>query len=150
MGRPSDFTQEAADAICERLMLGQSLRAICAEAEMPEQRTVYRWLNANEAFRQQYTRAREVQADTLADECLEIADDSSRDTIKDDRGNDRMDAEWVARSRLRVDARKWMASKLAPKKYGDKVTTEVTGANGGPVEFTEIRRTIVDPSHGGA
>lgn len=109
-GRPSDFTPEIANLICERLAEGESLRAICKDEEMPSARTVHRWLESKEewaeAFRQQYAHAREVQADTLADQVIEIADDTSGDPTRD---------------RLRVDARKWAASKLAPKRYGDKL-----------------------------
>lgn len=135
MARPSSFKQEIADKICTRLMEGESLRSICEDAKMPGQRTVYQWLNDKTEFQQQYARAREVQADRLAEEILEIADDSSRDTYKDEDGNDRIDHEVVARSRLRVDSRKWLASKMAPKKYGDKVTQEIGGIGGGPVEM---------------
>ncbi|HET6608852.1 MAG TPA: terminase small subunit, partial [Rhodopila sp.] len=77
MGRPSSFTQEVADAICVRLMDGESLREICAEEEMPDRVTVYRWLQSSEAFRNQYAHARDVQADTYADETKAIADDGS-------------------------------------------------------------------------
>src|SRR5688572_25435291 len=79
VGRPSTFTQETADAICLRLATGESLRSICADEQMPGQSTVYQWLNANEAFVEQYTRAREAQADTIFDEILDIADDGHND-----------------------------------------------------------------------
>lgn len=123
-GRPSDFSPEIANEICERLIGGESLRGICLDDHLPDARTVHRWLVVNDEFRQQYAHAREVQAETLFDDILEIADDARNDWMER-RGED--DAGWVAngenlqRSRLRVDARKWMASKLAPKKYGDKV-----------------------------
>ncbi|OZI26935.1 terminase [Bordetella genomosp. 9] len=83
--------------------------------------TVMRWLADNAVFREQYARAREAQADKLAEEILSIADDGLNDTYVDDEGNKRTDHDVVARSRLRVDARKWLASKMAPKKYGDKI-----------------------------
>lgn len=93
---------------------------------MPDVKTVYRWMGANEEFRQQYACAREDQADTLADEIIDIADESSRDTItkENDDGStyEVCNSEWINRSRLRVDARKWVASKLKPKKYGDSMT----------------------------
>src|SRR5436853_6196862 len=73
-GRPSDYTLETALEICARLADGQSLRAICRDEAMPDARTVFRWLEANESFRQQYARAREAQADALADEIVDIAD----------------------------------------------------------------------------
>lgn len=144
MGRPSEFSLEVADAICERIAEGESLRAICAAEEMPNKATVFRWLANNKAFSDQYARARESQADLMADEILEIADETERDTILTDSG-EKPNAEWISRSRLRVDARKWLASKMAPKKYGDKVTAEHVGPNGGPVQFERVVREIVDP-----
>lgn len=112
MGRPSLFTQELADEICEGLIEGKSLRSICLADDMPSTGTVCRWLASNAAFREQYERARDAQADTLADELIDIAD--GRRAAED--GNDPD----VQRDRLSVDARKWIASKLKPKKYGDK------------------------------
>lgn len=120
-GPPSDFTQKLADLICEALAEGHSLRSICAADNMPNKGTVFRWLAANKAFSDQYARAREAQADCLFDDILEIADDGRNDTYTDDEGRVRTDHDVIARSRLRVDARKWMAGKLKPKVYGDKV-----------------------------
>lgn len=132
MGRQSTFTQKVADAICERLIGGESLRTICQTEGMPDKATVCRWLAVNEAFRDQYARARELQADILADETLDIADDGSNDWMeKFGKDGDaigwQVNGEAINRSRLRVDARKWYASKLAPKKYGDKIETAHTG-----------------------
>lgn len=124
MGRPSTFTQKIADEICERLIEGRSLRSICLDDKMPATGTVCRWLGENENFREQYERARDAQADTLADEIVDIADDGSNDFMERKRGEDTeivVDKEHVLRSKLRVDARKWVASKLKPKKYGDKL-----------------------------
>lgn len=124
MGRPSDYTEELADKICERLVEGQSLRAICADETMPGVSTVCRWLGKHTEFREQYARAREAQADTLADEILDIADDAVNDWMERRRQDGSVDevvnAEHIQRSRLRVDSRKWLAAKLQPKKYGDK------------------------------
>lgn len=120
-GRPSSYTQEIGDRICERLADGESLRVICAGEDMPGRSTVFRWLGENEVFRDQYARAREDQADTLADEIVAISDEAQV-TAKME-GEDvvlAMDSTAVARNRLRVDARKWVASKLKPKKYGDR------------------------------
>lgn len=132
-GRPSDYNQAIADAICERLADGESLRKICREDEsMPGIATVFRWLNVHSDFQEQYTRAREEQAETLADEIVGIADDGLNDTYIDENGMRRTDTDVIARSKLRVEARKWVASKLKPKRYGDKIVQEVTGADGGP------------------
>jgi uncharacterized transporter YbjL len=96
---------------------------------------VFRWLESNETFREQYARAREAQADTLADEILEISDDGSNDWMtragKDQELAWQLNGEHVQRSRLRVDSRKWFASKVAPKKYGDKL--ELAGDRENPL-----------------
>jgi hypothetical protein len=131
MGRPSDYTQATADEICERLSEGESLRAICLDDNMPHKATVFRWLAANEEFRDQYARARESQADVLVDEMIYIADGKHG-------GED------VQRDRLSVDARKWAASKLKPKTYGDKVK-HVGGDEGdNPIAFTGFKRQFID------
>lgn len=121
MGRPTDYLPEVGEDICNLLMLGESLRSICKRPGMPAIRTVMYWLQRHEDFMQQYARAREVQAELLAEEIIEIADDSAGDVIVDEDGREQTNHERVARSRLRVDARKWYASKLAPKRYGDRV-----------------------------
>ncbi|MCZ4321442.1 hypothetical protein O4H56_05250 [Pseudomonas anguilliseptica] len=107
--------------------------------------TVLRWLgdDAMAAFRMQYACAREAQADLLAEQILDIADEECTMVRADKHGSNDDDGEGhtevvfdstaVARNRLRVDARKWLASKMAPKKYGDKLQTELTGANGGAI-----------------
>lgn len=134
MARPSRFSDEIADKICEMLIEGYSLRKICLGDEMPHAATVCRWLASNEAFREQYAQAREAQADTLADEILDIADDGTNDWMADKEAEDgfRYNGDAVQRSRLRVDSRKWLASKLKPKKYSEKMdlTTE-----GGPLQI---------------
>lgn len=124
----SQFTQDTADVICDRLANGESLRGICRDDAMPAQSTVFKWLVDYPLFSEQYARAREAQADFMADEILQIADDGQNDTYVDENGNKRTDQDVIGRSRLRVDARKWLASKMAPKKYGDRVQTEVTGS----------------------
>lgn len=133
MARPSEFTIEIAEAICERLSQGESLRRICSDEKMPGKSTVMRWLDANALFRDQYARAREAQADYWAEEIIEISDDGANDTYKDEDGHERTNQDVIARSRLRVDTRKWLMARMAPKKYGDKITQEVTGADGAPL-----------------
>lgn len=103
---------------------------------MPDVSTVYRWLVANETFREMYTRAREDQADTLADQIIEIADDGINDTYKKD-GVEVTNQDVIARSRLRVDARKWIAAKLKPKKYGEKLDLEHSGEIRMPSSMTD-------------
>lgn len=120
----STYTDEIANEICSRLADGMSLKKICEMEGMPSKATVFNWLSSNQAFLDNYTRAREAQADTLADEIVDIADDGTRDVFVDAEGKEVVNHDVIARSRLRVEARKWVASKLKPKKYGDKIQTE--------------------------
>lgn len=129
-GRPSDYTQEMADKICEALADGHSLRRICEADDMPNKATVFRWLAARKDFSDQYARARETQADSLFDDILSIADDGLNDTYTDDEGLTKTDFDVIARSRLRVDARKWMAGKLRPKVYGESLKVNGDGPGG--------------------
>jgi hypothetical protein len=126
MGRPSIYSQDLADEICVRLSSGESLRSICRDEHMPAQSQVYVWLNAKKDFAEQYARAREEQADTHADEIIAIADeDPELNPIRDKDGNVidlKIDSGYVAYQKQRIDARKWTAAKLRPKKYGDRVT----------------------------
>lgn len=127
VGRPSTFTPETVDAICEHIAQGKSLVRWSAVEGNAGYTTVMRWLRDSEEFRNKYACAREAQADFLAEEIVQIADDGLNDTYETEDGP-KTNQDVIARSRLRVDARKWYASKLAPKKYGDKVETTHTGA----------------------
>lgn len=127
------YSEEIADRICDALADARSLRSICAEPDMPSQSTVFRWL-ADErfaSFRERYARAREAQADAIFDEILDIADDGSNDWMERRREDGSVDEvfnhEHVQRSKLRIEARRWMAGKLRPKVYGEKVEHEHTG-----------------------
>jgi hypothetical protein len=132
-GRPSIFSEELATRICERLAAGETLRAICRDEDMPAESTVRAWAaNSEHPISAQYARAREIGYQGLADELLEIADDGRNDKFSDDDGHVTVDHDVIARSRLRVDTRKWLLSKALPKVYGDKLAH--TGADGtGPV-----------------
>lgn len=130
MGRPSTYTPELGAAICERLEAGESLRSILRDEAMPAWGSVWRWLRDDAEFAAQYARAREAQADTLAEELLEIADDGTNDWMErygEDNPGWVANGEHIQRSRLRVDTRKWIASKLKPKKYGERQTIEHEG-----------------------
>lgn len=125
-GRPTDYTLELAAEICAQLSEGKSLRKICLAESMPDKSTVFRWLGQNTVFRDQYKLSRESGMDAMAEECLDIADDGINDygfkEGDDEHGEGAKPvflAEHVQRSRLRVDTRKWLMSKMAPRKYGD-------------------------------
>lgn len=136
-GNPTTFTQETADAICRLLMAGKSLRAICSHEGMPAQSTVHLWLSRHKEFSEQYARAREVQADVLVDQIIAIADDGSADWVEREREDGStytvIEHEHVNRSKLRVEARKWAASKMAPKKYGDRIEHAIGDPDGKPI-----------------
>lgn len=123
-GRPSSYSDATAAIICARLAEGEPLRAICADPGMPATASIFRWLEGNEAFRERYARAREVQAHTIAERGFMEAMSAG--------GPDGLDAQ---SARIRFDAARWLAGKLAPKVYGDKVTQEHTGPGGGPVKL---------------
>ena len=124
MSKPAQSKLDAigADAVCERIAECETLQAIADSAEVSKG-TLITWLGS---FPDQYARAREAQADKLAEDILAIADDGSNDTYQTDNG-EQTNHDVIARSRLRVDARKWLAGKMAPKKYGDKIEHEHKG-----------------------
>lgn len=130
-GRPNLYSDDLVTIICERIANGESLKAICEDDEMPAQSTIFKWLSEKPGFSERYARAREAQADALFDDILSIADDARNDWMER-RGED--NAGWVAngenirRSQLRIDARKWMAAKLKPKKYGDRLDLNHSGS----------------------
>lgn len=132
MARPSSYSVKVADTICERLAEGKSLNSICASDDMPHKATVFRWLSSHDDFRDQYARAREAQADVLFDEILDIANTPIEGTkTKLDKDGEVVEiskGDMIEHRRLQIDARKWMAGKLRPKVYGDKLDVDLTGA----------------------
>lgn len=121
-GRPSDYNDEIADIICDLVSTSTlGLPKLCQQnPELPDHTTINRWRLRHESFRTKYAQAKREQADLLAEEILQIADDGSNDTYVNDEGLHLTNYDVIARSRLRVDARKWVASKLLPKVYGDQ------------------------------
>jgi len=128
VGRPTDYTPEIAALICERVAQGEPLNAIYSEPNMPKRATVYGWIRKYPEFAAMYARAQEDRADYFADEIVAVADDSR--LAPDDR-------------RVRVDARKWVAAKLRPRRYGERV--ELSGDPERPVVPGRIEVVIVDP-----
>lgn len=132
-GRPTKYTPELANEICKHIADGLSLRRICEKDGMPDKATILRWaVEDYQGFYDQYEKARRIQAETLADEIFDIADDGSNDWVeKQDQngptGDSILNTEHVQRSRLRLDTRKWYLSKVLPKIYGDKQQVEHSG-----------------------
>ncbi len=129
---PDKYTQ-----IITMISEGASLRKACKAVKMGHG-TFYEWLNDEKKGKErqtQYARACEERATALVEEMLEIADDGTNDTYTDDKGNVRTDWDVLGRSKLRVDTRKWIASKLKPKKYGDSTQIKLTDDDGGPAKL---------------
>lgn len=126
--RPT-YSAPRAELICQRLALGESLRAICRDMEI-DHSTVLRWVIADhEGFADQYARARECQAELHVDELIELSDADPEYVIETRReeGSEavitekRIDPAWVAQQKLRIDTRKWAAAKMRPTRYGERV-----------------------------
>lgn len=143
MGRPAKYNKQLANEICEWMASGRSLTSYCNTPGNVSYPTIMSWLwkdtEYREDFLKQYERSRQMQADFHADEILDIADDGKNDFMERyNRAGESyivVDAENIQRSRLRVDARKWVASKLRPKKYGDATSIKMSDADSGPVTF---------------
>lgn len=149
-GRPTTFNQETADEICNRIANGESLRSICDAESMPDKATVFRWLGAHKLFCDQYARAREAQADAIFDEILHIADNPKIGvkTKTNDKGEVEVsEGDMIEHRRLQVDARKWMAGKLRPKKYGDKLDVDHGLQPDNPIAtlFSQVKNTPFRP-----
>lgn len=129
-GRPPTFDSEVFDDICNLIADGKTLLQICRIEGMPHASTVRRWIAVGtKELRDQYARSRALGLEVLADEIVEIADDSSGDvkTIETANGSyETLDREFAERSKIRIDARKWMLSKLAAHTYGDKIEQTIT------------------------
>lgn len=128
VGRPETWIPEkkaqAFDTIIQRICEGESLRSILMHADrnvLPSMGVFLKWVNDDEDLRQQYARAMEVRSEAMFEEILDISDESNADIDITDEGKIRVVGEAVQRSRLKIDARKWMLGKMNPKKYGDKV-----------------------------
>jgi hypothetical protein len=135
IGRPSSYSDEAAASLCAHLAEGGLLLDWCRQEGRPSVAAVYRWMEARPEFREAYARAREVGLHVMAEQVIGISDDASRDWKETEDGT-ALDHEHVQRSRLRVDSRKWLASKLLPKIYGEKAQVQHSGPDGGPIRLT--------------
>lgn len=132
IGRPSDYSEKTAAHICAEISSGRSLRSICEDKGMPDKSTVFRWISKHPSFCDQYARAQEDRTAALAEDILEIADEGN---IED-----------VQRAKLRIDTRKWLMSKMAPKKYGEKTEIDHKSSDGSmtPVRVELIALTADD------
>ena len=138
-GRPSKYTQELADIVCERLALGESMRSVARDEAMPAVSTLFKWIRELPEFSAQYDKAKIESADCLVEDMLDIADNqAAQDVTIDGETFSAVTAVGVSHAKLRVDTRKWAASKLKPKKYGEKIAQEITGKDGGAIEVADM------------
>jgi hypothetical protein len=124
-------SDELADALVEGLTNGVPLRQLCREHEVSKS-AVYDWIDDDEAFAGRIARARARGYDQLAEEILEIADDTSNDTIETDSG-EIPNKEWIMRSKLRAEMRLKLLSKWDPKRYGERLA--LAGDKDAPVHI---------------
>lgn len=134
----SKRTPEIEERIINGLCDGVPLRELCRQEGMPNWRTVYSWISSDEELAARIAHARELGFDAIAEDILDIADDGTNDwvTRKNSRGNTEvvLNTDHVQRSKLRIETRLKLLAKWNPKKYGDKSTTELTGADGGAIK----------------
>ena len=140
-GRPSDYTPELAFEICALIAEGGTLNEVAAKTCV-DRRTILRWIDKHGDFCHRYARARELQGDAYADEIKHLVR-----RVIDPETPDKLKLEPNA-ARVAIDALKWAAAKRAPKKYGDKIATELTGKDGealkGPADTLATARWIAD------
>lgn len=155
LGRPSIYSDSIASEICQRLSLGESLTAICRDDHMPSFVTVYSWINGEvgaaveSEFPKKYARARAIKIEYMAEQLEEIADDARNDWMDRVVGSEGdtirvIDHEHVTRTRLRLDTRRFLLSKLRPDIYGDRLAHQMLDEKGKPAKL-EITVTRVDP-----
>lgn len=135
VGRPEIFNKALADEVLTRLANGESARSICRDKRMPSRPTLARWCVVHEEFAAQYARARDQGLDVMAEDILDIADNTQQGVIETDKQDKFGDPytevqrkDMTEHRKLRVDARKWYLSKLAPKRYGDRLAVEHSGS----------------------
>lgn len=129
----TEFSQELFDEICGYLSTGESLRTVCKREGMPVKASVFRWLSGKPELRDQYARAKAEGSDAVAEDMFDIADEMP--PMKEDGS---VDGGYISYAKHRTDVRKWYLSKIAPKIYGDKVTQEHVGKDGGPIQLQNL------------
>jgi hypothetical protein len=147
-GAPTIKTPEVLEAILAGISIGKSARTMCVEVGI-SQRVLWNWLASDQELMRNYLRAKELCVDAYAEEIIEISDDGSRDVQIDEKGREVINREVIARAQLRIDARKWYAARLAPKKYGDKLPVTQEAADTKKTVVHSVEVTFVAPGDGG-
>lgn len=130
MARAGEFDRrKIIDEVCQRISNGENLRAICRDGHMPNYSSVYAWLNDDPEAAQRFARAREVGETAIGAECMDIADE-----LPPIGPDGKVDSGAVRHQALRIETRLKLLAKWNPKKWGDRIQQEVTGADGGPIQ----------------
>lgn len=138
-GRPTKYDADVAEHICQEIAKGRSLKSVCREEGVPGHSTVLNWVSDDrDGFSDRYAHACQIRLHVLSEELLEISDDGRNDTYVDEEGREHTDYDVIQRSKLRVDTRKWLLSKLKPEKYGKRQRVEHSGPEGGPIEHRDV------------
>lgn len=145
MAKPTRFSQALADHICDRLIRGETLNAICDEDGMPSAGTVRYWRHTNAEFKAAYEGAREAQADALFDEILEIVDDGRNDWMEKEGRNGTyiaLNHEAMMRSKMRAEMRLKLVAVMNPKRFGDKAQLDLTNSDGKLASMTPEQKAV--------
>jgi hypothetical protein len=127
VGRPSTYSDEVAEIICDRMINGESLVQICADPEMPSRASVYRWMDARPDFEAQCARAREGLAEFELHQLKELADNCTEENVNS--------------TKAKLNHHQWRLMKIAPRTFGERIQTALTGADGGAIQ---IKATTID------
>ncbi len=150
MAYSKEEIQAFKNEIVEHISNGSSLKnTLESNSHLPTRTTIYTWLNNthdnyDKTFLNNYTRACEERADSIFDEVIDIADDSSSDTKTLEDGKEVLNGEFVARSRIRIDARKWVLGRMKPKKYGERIQHANDPENPLPTPATAVEVVFKD------
>lgn len=148
-GRPTDYTPELAAEICARIADGRSVREIARSDDMPAMSSIFLWLSKYQEFSEQYAQACDARVFYMAEELLDIADDGTNDWMER-KGSDgesvgyTVNGEAIQRSKLRADTRKWLMSKMQPKKYGEKMSVVHDGEITHRMSEAEIDKRLAE------
>lgn len=137
-GRPKKYTTELADLICQKISQGKSLKSICSEEGMPSMSSVFNWIHSEKGFLEKYDAATEERTIAMGEEIIDLSDDSLNLAQSVD---PKAAGAVVAAAKLQVDTRKWVMSKMKPKKYGDKVDVTSGGEviKGNTIVFSDMK-----------
>jgi hypothetical protein len=151
VGAPSKYSLKMAEEICDLIATGKSMVAIGEMEEMPPRHTILGWLRVHEEFQNMYARAKDDAADFYAEEIIKISNTPVEGvkTKSGPNGTEVTTGDMIDHRRLQVDARKWYAAKLAPRKYSEKYIAEHSGPDGGPMQFQPVINLFGKPERKG-